>query len=55
MQITINLDDQEQAALRQLIDLALRHSGSGALAVAAHFSAKLEIARRGEPVEGVGG
>jgi hypothetical protein len=43
--ITITLTDQEQEALRQLIDAALRHAGEGALDVAAHFKAKLVAAR----------
>jgi hypothetical protein len=42
--INITLDDQEQAALTQLIDVALRHAGIGALDVAAHFKAKLDTA-----------
>jgi hypothetical protein len=42
--VTITLTEQEQAALRQLIDAALRHAGTGALDVAAHFSAKLAAA-----------
>ncbi len=39
--IVITLNEQEQAALQQLIDAALRHAGAGALDVAAHFKAKL--------------
>lgn len=39
--ITITLNPQEQEALRQLIDAALRHAGEGALDVAAHFKAKI--------------
>jgi len=42
--INITLDDREQAALTQLIDVALRHAGIGALDVAAHFKAKLDTA-----------
>lgn len=44
--ITMQLSDQEQEALRQLIDAALRHAGEGALDVAAHFKAKLAMARQ---------
>lgn len=43
--ITITLTPEEQEALRQLIDAALRHSGGGALDVAAHFKAKVVAAR----------
>ncbi len=39
--ITIAPREQEQAALRQLIDALLRHAGAGTLNVATHFTAKL--------------
>lgn len=42
--ITITLDEQEQAAFKQLLDIALRQSGMGALDVAAHFKVKLDQA-----------
>ena len=42
--IDITLDDREQAALTQLIDVALLQAGIGALDVAAHFKAKLDTA-----------
>jgi hypothetical protein len=44
MQITITLTDEEQSAFQQVLDAALRHSGVGALDVAAHFKAKLVAA-----------
>jgi hypothetical protein len=44
-EITITLDEKEQEALRQLIDAALRQAGEGALDVAAHFKAKVAVAR----------
>jgi hypothetical protein len=42
--VTITLEDNEQSALLQLIDVALRQSGLGALDVAAHFKVKLDAA-----------
>jgi hypothetical protein len=42
--ITITLDAQERNALTQLIDVALRQAGIGALDVATHFKAKLDAA-----------
>ena len=41
---TLVLDDAEQKALLQLLDIALRQSGLGALDVAAHFKVKLDAA-----------
>jgi hypothetical protein len=41
MDITITLNDDEQKAFAQLLDVALRHSGAGALDVAAHFKMKI--------------
>jgi hypothetical protein len=43
--ISITLSDEEQEALRQLIDAALRHAGEGALDVAALFKSKIITAR----------
>jgi hypothetical protein len=43
--ITISLTEQEQAWFRALLDTALRHSGIGALEVAAHFKGKLDSAQ----------
>jgi len=44
-EITITLTPEEQSALHQLIDAALRHAGSGALEVAMHFRSKIASAR----------
>ncbi|HZV21905.1 MAG TPA: hypothetical protein VE986_10215 [Hyphomicrobiales bacterium] len=46
MTVTITLTPEEQHAFLQLLDIALRHSGAGALDVAAHFKAKLAAAER---------
>jgi hypothetical protein len=46
MPITITLTPDEQRAFLQLIDAALRYSGTGALSVATHFQAKLAAAGR---------
>ncbi len=46
MIVTITLTPDEQRAFLQLLDIALRHSGAGALDVAAHFKAKLAAAER---------
>lgn len=45
--ITIALTPGEQNALMQLVDVALRHRGEGALDVAAHFKAKMGAAHGG--------
>lgn len=42
--VMLPLDQGEIAALRQLIDAALRHSGIGAVQAAMHFLVKLEAA-----------
>jgi hypothetical protein len=44
MDITITFTSQEQAALVQLLDVALRAVGLGALDVAVHFKQKLDSA-----------
>lgn len=44
MNITLTLNPEEQAAIYQLIDAALRHAGAGALDVAVHFKAKIVMA-----------
>ena len=48
--LTLTLDPNEQAALQQLLDAALRHAGLGALETVAHFATKLaEERRRADP------
>ena len=42
--ISLSLDEKEQSAFMQLIDVALRQAGLGALDVAAHFKVKLDAA-----------
>lgn len=54
-EIKITLSPEEQSALMQLIDAALRHSGSGALDVAAHFKAKIASALKTREVDQVRG
>lgn len=44
--ITFVLNEQEQAWLNALIDIALRHSGASALEVAAHFKSKIDAAQQ---------
>ena len=51
MAITITLTPEEQRAFLQLIDVALRYSGTGALDVAAHFKTKLAAAERSAVLE----
>ena len=42
--ITISLDPEEQMAFTQLLDIALRNMGTGALQVVVHFQNKLSNA-----------
>ncbi len=44
--ITLVLNDQEQAWFNAMIDISLRHSGVNALEVAAHFKNKIDAARQ---------
>lgn len=44
---TITLDAQEEAAFRELLDIALKSNGMGAMDVVTHFLRKL--AQAGQP------